>query len=132
MGLAHRSGALAAQPVSQDPGLALHYLSLAAHRCLAEADYEIANTLFWGSDDGGEALRQYGRHAYMHARRAAEDAWPEAYLLVGMAYEDGVGVRKDERTAVTWYLQGASKGDRFAQKKYEQLRNRGVEAFRKR
>jgi TPR repeat protein len=47
-----------------------------------------------------------------------------------MAYEDGVGVEKNIRTALTWFLAGASKGDAFAQKKYEALRNMGVNAFR--
>jgi TPR repeat protein len=130
VGLAHRSGNLAGRPVTADPGLALHYLSLAARRCSAEADYEIANTLFWGVESR-DALVKYGRQAYIHARRAAEDGWKEAFLLVGMAYEDGVGVKKNERTAVNWYLQGYSRGDEFARKKYDHLRNTGLEAFKK-
>jgi TPR repeat protein len=76
-------------------------------------------------------LAKYGRQAYAHARRAAEDGWTDAFLLVGMAYEDGVGVEKNIRTALTWFLAGASKGDAFAQKKYEALRNVGVNAFRR-
>jgi TPR repeat protein len=139
LGLAHRSGNLsgsggggggAKQQVTSDPGLALHYLSLAARRGNAEADYEIANTLFWGVESK-DALVKYGRQAYVHARRAAEDGWTAAFLLVGMAYEDGVGVEKSERTAANWYLQGCSKGDEFARKKYDHLVYRGVEAFRK-
>jgi TPR repeat protein len=69
LGLAHRTGNLSAtvpawsvpgsslaSPASNgpkfdvelNPGLAMHYLTLAARRGSSEADYEIANSLVWG------------------------------------------------------------------------------------
>jgi hypothetical protein len=125
LGLAHRTGTLSL-PV--DHSLSLHYLHLAARRGLAQADFEIANTLFWGSP---ELLARYPKRAYAHARRAAKDEWSDAYALLGMAYEDGVGVDKDVKTACGWYLKGASKGDRYAERKVEILRGKPVLGFKR-
>jgi hypothetical protein len=111
-----------------DQPLSLHYLHLAARRGLAQADYEIANALFWGS---AQLLGRYPRRAYAHARRAAEDEWAEAFALLGMAYEQGVGVERDLKMACSWYLRGASAGDVYAERKVEVLRGRPVFGFRK-
>ena len=108
----------------------MHYLQLAARRVgLAAADYEIANSVFWGASPpelaggadsaGGGTL---GRAAWVHARRAAEDGVRDAYALVAMGYEKGVGVEKSDRMAVAWYARGASAGDKYAEKKLDSLR----------
>jgi TPR repeat protein len=115
-------------PIIQDAGLSLHYLSLAAFRGNFTADYQIAFSIFWGVDDA--ARLRYARHALAHARRAAKDEYFEAYALLGMAYEEGLGVEKNDRTALQWYLKGATAGDVYAGKMHEKLRNRGVNAFR--
>jgi hypothetical protein len=125
VGLAHRTGDLG---LAIDQPLSLHYLHLAARRGLAQADYEIANALFWGSP---ELLARYPRRAYAHARRAAEDEWAEAFALLGMAYEQAVGVDKDLKMACSWYLRGASAGDVYAERKVEVLKGRAVFGFRK-
>jgi Sel1 repeat len=131
LGLAHRAGEIAGLAVTQDPGLALHYLQLAARRGMRDADYEIANSVFWGASpelaSGGPGHAEpghgaLGRAAWVHARRAAEDGVRDAYALVAMGYERGIGVDKNERMAVTWYLRGASAGDRYAQKKLDSMR----------
>jgi TPR repeat protein len=112
----------------------MHYLQLAARRGLAAADYEIANSVFWGATPpeelaaaaaaggGGSGGASLARAAWVHARRAAEDGVRDAYALVAMGYELGVGVEKSERMAAAWYARGASAGDKYAEKKLDSLR----------
>jgi TPR repeat protein len=110
----------------------MHYLQLAARRGLADADYEIANSVFWGAASsaaelsaaggGGGEAGALGRAAWVHARRAAEDGVRDAYALVAMGYEKGIGVEKSDRMAVAWYARGASAGDKYAEKKLDSLR----------
>jgi TPR repeat protein len=142
LALAHRCGFLAGQkPVPRsgtikgrresviepdivvDAPLAMHYLHLAARRGLPQADYEIANSLFWGGDE--QLLRKYAKLAFMHARRAAKDGWGDAHALIGMAYESGIGVEKDNQAALAYYLKGASTGDKYAEMKAEGMKMRG-------
>jgi TPR repeat protein len=141
LGLAHRSGFLAGQKpalrsgtirsrresavepeIAVDTPLAMHYLHLAAKRGLPQADFEIANSMIWGGDD--KLLQKHGKFAFLHARRAAKDGWGEAYCLLGLAYENGIGVQKDVDAALNWYLKGASVGDKFAEKSAEKMKHR--------
>jgi TPR repeat protein len=197
LGLAHRTGNLSASvpawtipgsslagPVSngikfdveRHPGLAMHFLTLAARRGSVEADYEIANSLVWGvgpsqglasvipvapilppgaslqrstskrtqslssaSGMGGppapaspvipsiiDTTGMYAPQALTHALLAAKGEIPDSFALVAMVYEVGVDgwVERSEKDALKWYLRGAAKGDRFANKKADMLRTR--------
>jgi enhanced entry protein EnhC len=47
-------------------------------------------------------------HAYLVAEEKAKSGSPEAALLLGMLFDRGLGVERDERNAVHWYKQAQS------------------------
>jgi TPR repeat protein len=53
------------------------------------------------------------RFAELHKQANAGD--PRAQLWVGVAYQRGIGVKRDEGTAVAWFLRSASAGNPDAQ-----------------
>ncbi|KAH8585766.1 hypothetical protein B0O99DRAFT_696149 [Bisporella sp. PMI_857] len=106
-----------------DPTLAKHYLHLASRRGLPEADYEIAYDLLW---DDNRLTKQHDRLAYSHATRALLGGVPQAYGLMGKAYEDGIGCKKNLDLAEKYYYEGRKKGDDWARARSDALRNQGI------
>ncbi len=49
--------------------------------------------------------------AIKEAKKAAERGEPQAFTLLGRIYSDGLGVAQSYQKAVSWYQQGAGKGD---------------------
>lgn len=106
-----------------DLTFARHYLHLAARRGIPRADYEIAHDLIF--DSGGLAT-QYARTAYAHATRALIGGVPQAYGLMGKAHEEGIGCKQDKVLAEKYYFDGGTRGDSFARKRGDILRNQGI------
>ncbi len=48
-------------------------------------------------------------------REAAEEGHPDSQFNLGLMYEKGIGVSKDEKEAVAWYLEAALQGNSDAQ-----------------
>ena len=47
----------------------------------------------------------------MWLRKAADEGFAMTQYMLGMSYEHGVGVAKEEKDAVTWYRRVADQGD---------------------
>jgi TPR repeat protein len=103
--------------------IALHYFRLAARQGEANADFEISTWFGWGQPG---LLEPNGKHAFIHAKRAAATGLVSALCQVGYFYETGVGVVKNIPKAREWYLKAAAKGDQTAQKRLDALRKRGT------
>ena len=56
-------------------------------------------------------------------RKAADQGHPNARNNLGIMYDNGWGVPRDEDEAVTWFRRAARQGNTCAQ---ESLRNRGL------
>lgn len=106
--------------------LARHYLHLAARRGLAEADYEIAREIVMSTDDTSKLTKEHAYLAVAHASRALFDKVPLAYGIMGKIYEHGIGTKKNLEKAEKLYFEGGKKGDTWARKRSDELRNRGV------
>jgi uncharacterized protein len=48
-------------------------------------------------------------------RAAAEEGHADSQFNLGLMYEKGIGVNKDEKEAVVWYLKAALQGNAYAQ-----------------
>lgn len=48
-------------------------------------------------------------------REASEEGHPDSQFNLGLMYEKGIGVSKDEKEAVAWYLEAALQGNSDAQ-----------------
>jgi TPR repeat protein len=51
-----------------------------------------------------------GRLAVQHAKEADESGLPQGHHLMGVLYEEGIGVPKDEEAAIGYYQKGMAKG----------------------
>lgn len=118
--------ATASSDIETDPRLARHYLHLAARRGLAEADCEIARDIVMSTDDTSKLLKEHTRLAVAHASRALFDKVSFAYGIMGKIHEDGIGTRRNLVKAEKLYFEGGKKGDTWARKRSDELRNRGV------
>ena len=58
-------------------------------------------------------------------RKAARQGLPAAESMLGIAYENGVGIKENLRTAVKWYLLGANHGDPISQTSLASLYEQG-------
>ena len=100
--------------------VAMHYLHLAARRCLPQADFEIAHELLFKS---GELSRQHQRLAYAHTARALLGGVPFANGLMGKVLEDGIGCTKNLKEAEEFYFRGRQEGDDWARTRSDYLLN---------
>ena len=91
----------------QDHAEGLRMIDDAAAKSLPEALNAQAETYFYGqfgrSQDYGKARESY--------RRAAEAGILGAQNILGVIYRDGLGVSRDEETAIHWFRQAAEQGD---------------------
>ncbi|TID23742.1 HCP-like protein [Venturia nashicola] len=117
---------LVSSNLETDPTLARHYLYLAARRGLTEADYEIARDIIMSRHDPSKLSKADAQLAVIHASRALFDKVPLAYGIMGKIYEDGIGRKRDFEKAEKLYFEGGKKGDGWARKRSDELRNRGV------
>ena len=53
--------------------------------------------------------------AYKEFRSAAEKGHADSQFNLGLMYEQGIGVSKDEKEAIVWYRKSAEQGNVFAQ-----------------
>jgi TPR repeat protein len=53
--------------------------------------------------------------AYKEFRAAAEKGHADSQFNLGLMYEQGIGVSKDEKEAIVWYRKSAVQGNVFAQ-----------------
>jgi TPR repeat protein len=53
--------------------------------------------------------------AYKEFRAAAETGHMDSQFNLGLMYENGIGIAKDEKEAIVWYLKAAEQGSAFAQ-----------------
>lgn len=111
--------------IDVDPRLARHYLHLAARRGLAEADYEIARDIVMNTPTN-KLSKEHARLACVHASRALFDKVSLAYGIMGKIHEEGIGTKKDLVKAEKLYFEGGKKGDTWARKRSDELRNKGV------
>ncbi|MBS0351575.1 MAG: sel1 repeat family protein, partial [Proteobacteria bacterium] len=58
-------------------------------------------------------------------RKAAEQGEPWAQVNLGVCYECGRGVAKDERAAIIWYQKAAEQGNEEAIKRIKELSMKG-------
>jgi TPR repeat protein len=118
------SSASSVDPMDADinPKLAMHYMHLAARRCMPEADFEIARDLIF--TQGARSSDLDDTLAYAHAERARFYGVPRAYGLLGKAHEEGIGCEKDLDLAEEYYREGGRKGDGWAGAMSEALQNR--------
>ncbi|KAF2404845.1 HCP-like protein [Trichodelitschia bisporula] len=117
LGIAHGAGTLGCR---RHPGVALHYLRLAAWQGESEADLEISNWFWFGADGVVDADHTA---AFRHARIAAGDGYVPAFAQVGFFYEKGIGVPVNVERAKSWYLRGAGR-DELCAKRLDNLRKR--------
>jgi TPR repeat protein len=64
--------------------------------------------------------------AFREFRRLAEKGHAKAQLHMGMMYEMGLGIKQDLPEAAKWYQRAAIQGDRDAQKKLVEMRDKGL------
>jgi len=113
-----------------DPALSLHYLRLASRQGDAEADHCICMWFWFGHNapDGRPQLAVNYEVAFRYAYRAAKGEYLKAYCDVGYFYENGKGVKQNYQKAKDWYLKAMAKGDKQAEKRYDNFINKmGVE-----
>jgi hypothetical protein len=53
--------------------------------------------------------------AYKEFRAAAEEGHSDSQFNVGLMFEQGIGVEKDEKEAIVWYGKAAEQGNMLAQ-----------------
>src|SRR5690606_24905500 len=65
------------------------------------------------SDDAAYEAFEQGRYltALELARAASERGEPQAHMLIGRIYQEGLGVASDPVLAAQWYRRGAELGD---------------------
>lgn len=86
--------------------MAEQWLSKAARQGDAKAQSTLAG-LYLGDKNYAQAIEWY--------RRAAESGDASAYGEIGFMYQEGQGVKPDQRQAFEWYMRGAKAGDSTAQ-----------------
>lgn len=103
----------------------------AAAPVLAQPSSAIADDAFrrdiqWDIDEcersllkKGQGIKTYLQEVFERRfpnwRTAADLGWPEGQWLLGRCHQDGLGVEKDAREAVRWYLKAAKQGFAAAQ-----------------
>lgn len=78
------------------------------------------------TNDTSKLSKEHARLAVAHASRALFDKVPLAYGIMGKIHEDGIGTKRNLEKAETLYFEGGKKGDTWARKRSDELRNRGV------
>lgn len=101
LGLLNESGALGVP----DYRAATRWYRYGVERRLAAAAVRLARLAARGLADGITT-----KEVAALVRRAAEDGYPEAQLALGLAYETGKGLVRDETEAVAWYRRAAEQG----------------------
>lgn len=76
--------------------------------------------------DASKLSQEHARLAVAHASRALFDKVPLAYGIMGKIHEGGIGTKKNLVKAEKLYFEGGKKGDAWARKRSDELRNRGV------
>lgn len=73
----------------------------------------------WAAQGGGRCVPLYNKgdfaHAYSVCHRDAGLGDPGAQFILGRMFEQGEGVKRDEKRALAWYLKAARQGYDFAQ-----------------
>ena len=76
----------------------------------------VSSSAFAGFDEGIAAYQANNLPlAYKEFREAAEEGHADAQFNLGLMYEHGIGVGKNEKEAIVWYLKAAEQGSAFAQ-----------------
>ncbi len=69
-----------------------------------------------GFDEGIEAYQANNLPlAYEEFRAAAETGDMDSQFNLALMYQNGIGIAKDEKEAIVWYLKAAQQGSSFAQ-----------------
>ena len=97
---------------TQNTQLALQWLTKAADNQVTEAQIELGNLYF----NGTEVERDYEQAAYW-LEFAASSGDPDAQYLLGRLFQKGWGVARDKSVAVMWYRRAANQGHREARKR---------------
>lgn len=64
------------------------------------------------------------KEAFGWYSKAAEKGDAYSQLMLGIMYEEGLGVRKDLKKAAKWFLKAAEQGDTYAQSRYDDIMKR--------
>ena len=72
--------------------------------------------------ESGRGVRQDDAEAVKWYRRAAEQGYTDAQVLLGIAYESGRGVRQDLALAQEWYGKACDNGDQIGCNNYLRLK----------
>ncbi|WP_455197333.1 SEL1-like repeat protein [Kaarinaea lacus] len=97
---------------AQDTQQALQWLTKAADNQVTEAQIELGNLYF----NGTEVERDYEQAAYW-LEFAAGSGDPDAQYLLGRLFQKGWGVARDKSVAIMWYRRAANQGHREARKR---------------
>ncbi|NLC24549.1 MAG: SEL1-like repeat protein [Oxalobacter sp.] len=92
-------------------GKALASLQAGADQGDARSQYLLGLVFNWlGDSDSANRMNVFYREAGQLLTRAAEQNYPPAQYLLGMAYFDGKGVADDDEQAVSWVDKAAELG----------------------
>ena len=76
----------------------------------------VSNSVVAGFEEGIAAYQDNNIPlAYKEFRSAAEKGHADSQYNLGLMYEQGIGVSKDEKEAIVWYRKSAVQGNAFAQ-----------------
>ncbi|KAG2196351.1 hypothetical protein INT47_010786 [Mucor saturninus] len=96
---------------TSDPGLSIHYYSIAAEQQHPESCFALTAWYLVGIP---HILPPSDEQAYAWAMCAARSQLPRAEYAVGYFTEMGIGTTKDEHAAMQWYEKAAHHGEKRA------------------
>lgn len=99
-----------ANAVPKDAKKAIYWLTQAAEKGSARAQYELGRAYAAGEGVGKDEIAAADWY-----RKAAEQGHPDAQINLGGSYFNGDGVPRDEAKAVEWFLKAANQGRANAQ-----------------
>ncbi|HXP72692.1 MAG TPA: tetratricopeptide repeat-containing serine protease family protein [Stellaceae bacterium] len=103
--------------VKQSHEEAIKWFRKAAELHLPEGEFALGTLIAEFDENYKEAMKWF--------RLAARQGLPDAEAMLGLSYETGVGVKRNDRLAVKWYLVGANHGATLAQVNLAQIYEKG-------
>ena len=104
---------------------AFKYVEDLAYEGDPKAQYFLGNLYYWGDEKYNFVKSDNDKAAYWWCE-AANQGYTRAYNNVGIAYQDGIGVKVDMYKAIKYLKMGAEAGEAYAQRNYGDLFLEGV------
>lgn len=104
---------------TNDAAASIKWYSRAAEQGFPDAELALSS---WYLSGASNVLQQSDQDAYCWARKAAERGHAKALYQVGNYHEIGIGVDIDTNEAVRWYMLAATKGNKRAARRLNELK----------